>query len=506
MQEPTDDSGAQPQPPNKEELVENQPPKTLHQANVGENVPVGGNQAPPAPMSSKPSPDGGSSVPESGALIDSAVPITPILDVIRSSKEPWRIFFTRLRPINDSIDPRTITPASVSFEKAIETEQDELWSEMEKMPRRLAKSLILPQAIQRYESTEKLIESIVTLLRSHTSLPERDCSLVAYWSIATWFLDFLPFLPSLVVTGPPLAADRLLRTLVAICRRPLAMADVSAAVLLSLPLNGLRPTLLIRKPQLNRRLAALLDPSNQPGYWACAGGDFNDLYFAKCIYVGEQPSHPLITPNSIHVHVGGRSRRVLLPMPTDSDIQVFQNKLLLFRFAWHDRVAASKLQVPETQFSPEVAAIAQVLGMALVSEPHLQRDIKELLQGRDQQSRVDSLISLDGVVLRGVLFHCHQTNQEKVFVHEIAEAANEINRQEGESLRISNETTGHVLRNLGLYTRRLGNKGRGFVLDKSTQSQVHRLAHSYDVLPVEPSCGYCHHLQVQEPEGVVQEV
>jgi hypothetical protein len=173
---------------------------------------------------------------------------------------------------------------------------------------------------------------------------------------------------------------------------------------------------------------------------------------------------------------------------------------------WHDLVIASKFHVPESQFRPEVAAIAQVLGSALVSEPHLRRGIKELLQARDEQSQVDSANSLDGVVLRAVLSYCHLENQERVFVREIAEAANGIYRAEGESLRISSETTGHVLKNLGLYSRRLGNAGRGLVLDKATLSQAHRLAYGFDVLPPEPSCGYCHTLQTQQTEEFVQEV
>jgi len=124
-------------------------------------------------------------------------------------------------------------------------------------------------------------------------------------------------------------------------------------------------------------------------------------------------------------------------------------------------VAASKFQVSETQFRPEVAAIAQALGMSLASEPDLQRGIMQLLQARDEQSRVDNATSLDNLVLRAVLHHCHQANQEKVFVSKIAEAANDIYREEGESLRISSETAGRVLKNLGLYSRRLGNAGRG---------------------------------------------
>lgn len=506
MQEPTDDSRTQRRPPDEEAPVGNPPPEALYPARVEENAGVESNQTASAPIADTRFSEDLRSTADSADSIDSAVPITPILDLLRSSKEPWRMFFTGLKPVKDSIERRTITRASVSLERVCDTKQDELWSELGKLPPRLAKSLILPCNIREYGSTGELVENIVALLRSHTSLADKDCSLVAYWSIATWFLDFLPFLPSLVVTGPPLAADRLLRTLAAVCRRPLALADLSSAVLLTLPLNGLRPTLLIRKPQLNRRLAALLDASNQPGYWACGRGDFNDLYFAKCIYVGEHPSHPLITSNSIHIHAGGRSRRVLLSPPTDSDIEVFQDKLLFYRFVWHDLVAASKFQVPETQFRPEVSAIAQVLGMALVSEPHLQRGIKELLQERDEQSRLDSVISVDGLVLRAVLSYCHQPTRQRVFVREIAEAANDINREERESLCISSETAGHILKNLGLYTRRLGNEGRGLILDKSTQSQAHRLAYSYDVLPPQPSCGFCHRLQTQQTEELVQEV
>jgi hypothetical protein len=509
MQEPTDDLGTPSRRADEtraEEPVGLHPAEAVHSGSLGENAGLGNNQTPSSSVADNCLSHDLRSTLESVDSLDSTVPITPMLDFVRSSTEPWRMFFTRLTPAKDSVERRKITRASVTIERVCETEQDELWGEMQKLPPRLCNSLILPRNIREYGSTRELVESIVALLRSHTPLAEKDCSLVAYWSIATWFLDFLPFLPSLVITGSALAADRLLRTLGAVCRRPLALADLSSAVLLTLPLNGLKPTLLIRKPQLNKRLAALFDASNQPGYLAGRGKNFTELYFAKCIYVGEDSSHPLVTPNSIHIHVGGKSRRVLLSLPTDSDIQEFQDKLLFYRFVWHDPVAASKFQVPETQFRPEVAAVAQVLGTALVSEPHLRRGIKELLQERDEQSRVDSASSLDGVVLRAVLSYCHLANQQKAFVREIADAANGIYRQEGESLRISSETTGHVLKNLGLYSRRLGNAGRGLILDKATQSQAHRLAYAYDVLPPQPSCGYCHRLQAQQTEELVQEV
>lgn len=169
-------------------------------------------------------------------------------------------------------------------------------------------------------------------------------------------------------------------------------------------------------------------------------------------------------------------------------------------------MAESKFRVPVFRFRPEVRAIAEVLGAVIIEDLELQHGIIELLQERDEQSRVDRASGQDGMVLKAVLWHCHQSDQRQVFVHEIAATANRIYSEEGEALKISNETAGHVLKNLGLYTRRLGNAGRGLVLDKATQSRAHELGHANEVLPDGagvPVCGYCHKVQVIQTEEVV---
>ena len=112
---------------------------------------------------------------------------------------------------------------------------------------------------------------------------------------------------------------------------------------------------------------------------------------------------------------------------------------------------------------------------------------------------------VSGLVLRAVLFHCHQKDQ-RTFVREIAATANRFYAEDGESLKVSSETVGHVLKYLGLYSRRLGNAGRGLMFDKATQSHAHRLGHAYDVLTSEPSCENCHELQQPQSEEVVQDV
>jgi len=251
-------------------------------------------------------------------------------------------------------------------------------------------------------------------------------------------------------------------------------------------------------------MAALLDASNQPGYLVRSGKDFQTFYFAKCIYVGEQAKHQPLATNNIHIHVGGKSRRFLPPLPTDDVIRDFQSRLFSYRFLGHDKVAASKFRV--VGFRPEVSVMAQVLGASIVDDPELQSGIIELLRERDEQSRVDRSSGQNGVVLRSVLWHCHQPDQQQLFVREIAATVNQIYSEEGESLKISSETVGHVLKNLGLYTRRLGNAGRGLVLDKTTQARAHELGYANEVLRDSsgvPACGHCHKVRLTQIEEVV---
>ena len=424
-------------------------------------------------------------------------PITPMLDLMRIGSDR-EIQVVRIEVGDDKI---------VHLTYGCVNDPSGRRHRVPPLPLALYWSLILATSLGKFKSTRELFDSIATLLRDNAMLPEKESLLLAYWSMATWFMDFLPYLPAVVVTGPAAAADRLLRTLLAVCRRPVLLADVSPAVLRAIPLGELMPTLLIREPQATARMAALLDASNQPGYWVYSGKDFQRFYFAKCIYTGEHIKNPLLAANNIHIHAGGNSRRALRPLPSDEVIQDFQSRLLFYRFLGHDRVAASRSRGQGFQFRPEISAMAEALQTSIVEDAALQRGVMELLPERDEQSRVDRASGWDGMVLRAVLWHCHQPDQQQqLFVREIAATVNRIYSEEGESLKISSETVGHVLKNLGLYTRRLGNAGRGLVLDKTTQARAHELGYANDVLPDSSgvsACGHCHKLQVIETAEVV---
>lgn len=367
------------------------------------------------------------------------------------------------------------------------------------LPVAVYKSLLLPTDVEDYKSLRKLFDSVRVLVQQHGMLSDRQARLVTYWVFASWFPDFLPFVPSLVITGPAFAADQLLRALRCVCRRPVLLAGVSPAVLRAVTCNQVMPTLLIRAPQLSRTMAALLEASNQPGYFVSSGKHVWQFYCAKGIYLGENGNQHVLGPRSIHVHTGTNAAVAGRSLPSDDVVQGLQNQMLYYRLVAHDHVASSKFGIGG--FLPELRALAQVLGAPIDGDPELQGGITELLKERDGQARVDRSGGLDAMVLRAVLWHCHQTDQQQVFVREIAATVNGIYRQEGESLSIGNESVGHVLKNLGLYTRRLGSSGRGLLLDKSTQIQVHELAQAQELLTEmseSPLCGHCHKPQLQQ--------
>jgi hypothetical protein len=365
-------------------------------------------------------------------------------------------------------------------------------------------SLILPTGVKGFGTTRDLFQDISSFLHKHAMLPRKECSLLAYWAISTWFTDYLPFSPNVVISGPVSTADLLLLSLVAICRRPILLGELSPAILRKLPINELTPTLLIREAQLNRYMSALLNASNQPGYLFFSGKTFQQLYCPKCIYVGDGFKDAPAMSDSVHINLTGNALTPRHSAPTDGEITSLQNRLFSYRLLNHDKVAAANFRV--SGFRPEISVVADVLAAAIVDDMELQGGVIEVLKDRDEQSRADRATGVNGLVLQAVLFHCHQKDQEKLFVREIAATANRLYAEDGESLKISSETVGHVLKKLGLYTRRLGNAGRGLMFDKATQSHAHSLGHGYDVLTIEPSCEYCHQLQQSQLKEVVQDV
>jgi hypothetical protein len=66
-----------------------------------------------------------------------------------------------------------------------------------------------------------------------------------------------------------------------------------------------------------------------------------------------------------------------------------------------------------------------------------------------------------------------------VYVREIAAEVNRLLKVRGETARLSPEKVGHILKKLGLCTRRLSQSGNGLVFDHVTVARIHELAAMY---------------------------
>jgi hypothetical protein len=368
------------------------------------------------------------------------------------------------------------------------------------LPPGLYESMPLPFGWRPYGSSRELFTSIQHFLHGFVMLSEEMSALLTYWCIASWFPDVLDFVPRLTITGSKYAADLLFQMLRCACRRPLLLAGLSPAVLKLIPIRELMPTLFIYESRPSKRTEELLDAGDYRGYFFASGANMHQCYCARCIYLGEGLISARSVSQGIYIHV---SRNALLPersLPSTEEIQALQNMLFIYRNFNRDRVAASRYR--PTGLLPELNAVARQLGACIVENTDLQHRIPQLLREQNEQALGDRLSELKGAVLRAVLRHCH-AGDGKVHTSKIADTVNATYKKEGESLRVSSESVGHALKNVGLYSTRLDSSGRGLKLDKTTQLRVHQLALAYGVLPSVPECGHCQTLQNHETEQLV---
>jgi hypothetical protein len=143
---------------------------------------------------------------------------------------------------------------------------------------------------------------------------------------------------------------------------------------------------------------------------------------------------------------------------------------------------------------PSTAAVAQVLAAVIVDDDELKQGVISLLASVDEQLREARRNSLESIIIEAVLGFCHEPDRHQVLVAEIGQTVNGIYQNLGERLQVSDEKVGHALKRLGLFTRRLGNKGRGLELTKDMQLLVHELARLHQgqaVFHDQPGCAYC---------------
>ena len=353
--------------------------------------------------------------------------------------------------------------------------------EAAELPASVYSATWLPSGCCNYGSARELCTAIASLFTGHLGLPEEEASLLAYFSISTWFVDCLPTAPGLAMYGPVQGQGTdVLRLLRCFCRRPLMLADVTPSGLRSLPMN-LHPTLLINQPGLSPRMWTLLRTSSQHGlHVPAAKGGILDLHGASAVFLGADDAGKIAGGEVLHLPLAPALFHFTLDDARLEQIASdLQPKLLTYRLMNWRKVQKSDFDVPTFTFPTR--ELARNLGACVVDDPELEEKLSSLLESQDEDARAQRYTNIRYVILEIVLVLLHKRELSALRVGKIAELTNALLRSRGEIIEYSSAEVGWKLRQLGL-SRTRDRAGKSLSLQRETSRRIHELAASSGVL------------------------
>ena len=345
---------------------------------------------------------------------------------------------------------------------------------------RIAQVLSLPTKPVAFQSVGKLFGQIQDAIQTYAGPPEAVSELLAYFVIASWFPDVLPFAPCIIITGSAMGAQPLLQVLRCLCRRGFLAADLTPPSFCRAV--QLMPTLIMGHSDVNSRLGRLMIASSCPGYVALGRDGPWRIFAPKVILAnGDQLPEELmfsalriaIPPLAQHTHL---HQELLQKLELE-----FQNKLFGYRLAMKDEIGSSTFDVPS--FGAEMRPTARTLGSCTIGDPKLQGKIIDLLRAQDTENRISHGSDFRCVVIEAVLFHAREAKKIKFHVGEITQTVNRLLQCRNEAALITERRVGAQLKSLGFRKRR-DRAGIYLVIDAETNKLVERLAREYEVLSI----------------------
>jgi hypothetical protein len=337
----------------------------------------------------------------------------------------------------------------------------------------LVASAKTPLPPPREATAVELIGGIKRTILAQTHLAEDAAEIVAFWAISTWFQDALTVLPCLVITGAANDAWALLHVLRDLCGWATLLAGFRRSHLSVL--RGYQ-TRLVWEPDLGQRTADLLSNLTDRLFLVVGGGSLGCHSAPTAIYAGENPGRHNIQ-NSIHIHLTATNQAPpARPQGLQKTIGSVRAQLDQYRKTNLNNVKAGTW-VP-VGLSSETAAIATALGRGVVDAPELRQKLVALLKTLDQQHGSELSNTMEAIVVEGIQSLNHG-GLERAYVREIAAEANRLLKVRGETARLSPEKVGHLMKRLGLCTRRLSQSGNGLTFDNATVAGIQQLAAMY---------------------------
>ncbi len=355
-----------------------------------------------------------------------------------------------------SIENPEIAPANTSRSEAASSAPDN-------------QSSALPQPSKAFEVFTRINHTI----GAKTHLSDTNIAVAAFWVISTWFQDALTLLPCLAITGPAHEATELLRVLHELCSGSVILAGFRRQDLQEVS----RGTLLISEPNLSNRNAALLGNLTNRGFMIVEQRSYLHCHSSKAIYIGEDSKIKRIQ-HAIYIDVTPTLKAEKGIPPAGDGLSVEDLNAQLTKYRERNLAQVRRLEFIPTGLSPETGAIAKALGSCIVDSTDLQTALVSILAPRDRQQISERLDTAEALIVEAVLA-LSRGGADKLYAREIALEVNRLIEVRGERSKLSPEKVGHLLRKLGLPTRRLSQTGNGLVLDRETMRRLQTLSEMY---------------------------
>jgi hypothetical protein len=276
---------------------------------------------------------------------------------------------------------------------------------------------------------------------------------------------------------------QLLRSL---CRHALLLGELDQRSFRNLPVEKLKPTLLVAQLAHDPKTTRLMRSSNVRGLFTMSGNTGQDLFCCKAVYAGDAG---VTLDGALDVTVlPGQSAQMQSPEYLRSISEQFQPRLLGFRFASAGRNVPTSVD-PAWSRSP-VSGCCQALLSVVDGDKELLARTRELLANEAEQARADATMAPRSILVECALALSHEEKRNRIRVKELCEALNAALKGRGESIQVSAKQVGVYLRDTGLPAREI----RGvYVLEllEPVRRRIHEVALSLDVPSVRKHTVHC---------------
>jgi hypothetical protein len=344
----------------------------------------------------------------------------------------------------------------------------------------LLRAVGLPTRFEPCGDPQALGRGVQECVRRYVDLSEEAAYAVSAFVFHTWLFDCSPVAVYLWVSGPLTSGkSTLLRLLAALCRRGVLAGDLSPGAIYRLS-STISPTLLIDefdpgRDGRSRELLGLLRMGNTPGVHVARANGVYEAFGPKVICSRFAPPDAALASRCLNIPMwpSGNGIRALDQAALAEIKNENQAQLLGFRLQYYRRPL--KTFFPQlADLSPRIRQIGQALLATFPGDQVAEDGIHRLLREHDGEAKLRRRGEPEWAVGCGLLWDVHRT--ETITMGSLAATANDLLASAGESYTLTPRRVGEIVRNLGLSTEQLGNRGRGLRLTMATKEKVHQLA------------------------------